>query len=164
MRLWLALAAAVVSNGLQQPPNPPGREPPASSQPMPKDRAVPAWANSRLEVTRADFRRVREEIHGKFGLLPRSSFVDPSYSEAAYRAYSKSKQPVDAFRTLYLWRCTGDSSAPVKFEQLWAALPTNEYEVARLHFLWAAPYPVNNATPLGERLLAKIPKTSRCWP
>lgn len=155
-RIAIAAVALLTAFGFQHRNGPPGYKPGPGSD-SPTVRKEPAWSFSKLEVTRNDFHKVRVEMQRTYGLLTGGAFIDEGKAEAAYGAYLSTKRPVDAFRALYLWNATGGSSPPMKFEALWKVLPSDEYEVARLHFIWGAGELMNALAPMGDRLLKKDP-------
>lgn len=118
------------------------------------ERGEPAWSHSKLTQTHPEFKKVRETVFKEFGILPENEPIPETRAMSAFADYGRSKKPVDAFRTLCLWAGTHRGVGPIKFYSLWDVLPKDDYEVARLHFLWGADDAANALCPLGDRLLA----------
>jgi hypothetical protein len=121
-------------------------------------RQEPLWAKSRLQRTRADLGIARVEVEAATGPILHDAFLGESRAEAELKLYTTSRQGVHAFKALYLWIASGSDSKPTRYEDLWAVLPVDEYEVARLHFIWGAGEGINILASLGDRLLAKDPR------
>lgn len=112
------------------------------------------WMSSSLSSGKAEFASIREEIHRKYGDVPEGAGLTRD-ADTAIKALAKDRSQTSLFRAVYLRLCTFDPQLPKGTPDPWAVLPKDDYEVARLHFLWAAN---DAAKPLGEKLLQKDPK------
>lgn len=122
----------------------------------------PVWSRSELKPGKAEFRAIRANIQRKYGLIPEGALLeDDRDAKAALNQYKKTHAPADAFRAVYLALTTRDGVRSRQFRigvDPFKHLPSDDYEVARLRFLWSWPYLEYKLKPLADRLLKVDPR------
>lgn len=132
----------------------------AQAQPV-DHRTEPPWAPKEFKEGRAEFRAVRLQIQKQYGAIPENALSDDdTMAKAALATYGKTRRAVDAFKAVYLSLTTRNGLVGRQFKigvDPFKDMPSSDYEVARLRFIWEQPFVQYNLRPLGERLLRKNP-------
>lgn len=116
--------------------------------------AEPAWSKEPFTSSNPLFRAVRKGIESKYGVPPLDACAPAVDADAAIGRYKKSKKPVDGFEAVYtVLASLHDRQFPTDVAEPWDKLPSNDYEVTRLHFLWGFGFIGDELHPCGERLL-----------